>query len=314
MNLGAVAFAFVAGTVASANPCGFAILPAFFLSYTASGEASRTDLGRRMAQALLAGGTMTLAFALVFGGVGVGLTAGASILMPAMPWATIVVGATFVVVSVAILAGRHVSMRLPDPLVRRPGGYRAPFLFGVGYAVASLSCTLPVFLSVVGASLGGAAVLTRSAMFLAYAVGMGTVLTALAIAAALARGGIHRALRKFIPYASRVSGLLLLAAGLYLIYYWTFFLIPGSERRTTGKGPIEALNRVAERLQTWFAFGGGVWLARVLLGLILVLAALVVWWSVRRRRDSVSASDQGSPKGSDEMDREREEREVVESG
>ncbi|MBI2238138.1 MAG: cytochrome c biogenesis protein CcdA [Actinobacteria bacterium] len=314
MNLGAVTFAFVAGTVASANPCGFALLPAFFLSYTASGEASQTDARRRVAQALATGGTMTLAFAIVFGVVGAGLTAGASVLMPAMPWATIAVGAALAAIGVAVLAGRHVYIRLPDPLARRPGGYRAPFLFGVGYAVASLSCTLPVFLSVVGASLGGAALLSGSAMFLAYAVGMGTVLTALTIAAVLARGGIHRALREFVPYASRVGGLFLLAAGLYLIYYWTFFLLPGSERRTAGKGPIEALSRLAERLQTWFASGGGVWFARVLLGLILLLAALVVWWGVRRRRDAVSASDQGSPEGSDEMERERDEREVVESG
>lgn len=311
MNLGAVAFAFVAGTVASANPCGFAMLPAFFLAYTASGEASRTDARRRLAQALVAGGTMTLAFALVFGVVGAGLAAGISVLMQAMPWATIAVGVASAAIGIALLAGRHVSIRLPDPLARQAGGYRAPFLFGVGYAVASLSCTLPVFLSVVGASLGGAAALARSTMFVAYAVGMGTVLTSIAIAAALARGGIHRALRKFLPYASRVSGLFLMAAGLYLIYYWTFYLVPGSERRTTGKGPIEALNRLTGSLQSWFAAGGGVWVTRALLGLILVLGVLVVWWSVRRWRGDFSAGDQGSLVGSDETDRERE---VVESG
>lgn len=313
MSLGAVVFAFVAGTVASANPCGFAVLPAFFLSFAASDERPRTDAGRRLAQALAAGATMTLAFALVFGVVGAGLTAGAMVLMPAMPWATIAVGTAFAVIGIALLAGRHVPIRLPDPLARRPGGYRAPFVFGVGYAVASLSCTLPLFLSVVGASVGGAALLTRSAMFLAYAVGMGTVLTALAIAAALARGGIHRALRRYVPYASRVGGLFLLAAGLYLIYYWTFFLIPGSERRTAGKAPIEALNLLAERLQSWLAFGGGVWLARVLLGLILVLAALVAWWSFRRRRGARSAKERGSA-NSDDMDWEGEERKVVERG
>lgn len=297
MSAAPLVFAFFAGAVASANPCGFAILPAFFLSFAASSEVSRADARRRVAQALLAGASMTAAFALVFGVVGTGLAAGAMVLMPAMPWATIVVGVALAVLGLLVLSGRHVSLRLPDPVGGRSGGYRGPFLFGVGYGVASLSCTLPVFLSVVGASLAGNVLLVRAGIFMAYAVGMGTMLTALALAAALAGGGVQRSLRRLAPFTSRVGGVFLVAAGLYLIYYWTFFLLPGSARRTAGKGPIDFMNRVAERIQNWLAFGGGAWVARFLFGVILALSAAAVWWGVRargRRRAGPTAGDGGT--------------------
>lgn len=300
MRLAPLVFAFVAGTVASANPCGFALLPAAFLSYTASGEGSGGGAAGRIAQALLSGAAMTLAFALVFGLVGAGLAAGLGVLMPAMPWATIVVGSILAVLGVFVLSGRHISLPLPSPLSAAGSGYRGPFLFGVGYAVASLSCTLPVFLSVVGASAGGISFVVRSGMFVAYAVGMGTILTSLALGAALARGGLHRILRRAVRHISRVSGLFLLAAGLYLIYYWAFFLLPGSERRTAGKGPIEALNHLAERLQNWFAFGSGAWVASVLLAFIVIVAALAAWWILRMHGGATRGAGHQAPRAGSE--------------
>jgi cytochrome c biogenesis protein CcdA len=86
--------------------------------------------------------------------------------------------------------------------------------------VASLSCTLPIFLVVVGSALTlaglGAALLT----FVAYALGMGTVLTALTVGTALFKGAVAQGLRRLVPYVERASALLLLGAGLYLVAYW----------------------------------------------------------------------------------------------
>lgn len=287
-------FAFAAGTVASANPCGLAILPAFFLSYLRAPDAGQAAAGHRVIQALLAGAAMTAAFALVFGAVGAGMAAGATLLMGAMPWATLAVGAVLVGLGILSLAGRPISVRLPGPLAAK-GGYRAPFLFGAAYAIASLSCTAPVFLSVVGASLAGSGPLARAGMFLAYAAGMGTMLTGLSLGAVLARGGMHAAFRRLAPYISRVSGGFLLAAGAYLIYYWTFLLLPGSERRTAGKGPIDFMNGLAAQLQSWLHFGKGAWFAPALLSVIIVFVGLLSLRWVRKR---------GSPRQNAEVERE----------
>src|SRR5438045_2467185 len=47
------------------------------------------------------------------------------------------------------------------------------FLFGVGYAVCSLACTLPIFLVVAGSALAAHGVVGAAAQFVAYALGMG---------------------------------------------------------------------------------------------------------------------------------------------
>jgi cytochrome c biogenesis protein CcdA len=93
---------------------------------------------------------------------------------------------------------------------------RADLLFGIGYGTASLSCTLPIFLAATGTAVTGsigASVLS----FAAYAAGMGTVLTALAVAAALSRNGLALALRRVLPYVNRLSGAPLVLAGTYVI-------------------------------------------------------------------------------------------------
>jgi hypothetical protein len=61
------------------------------------------------------------------------------------------------------------------------------FLFGIGYAVGSLSCTLPVFLVVVGSTLATQGVLSSFSQFIAYSLGMGTILVAVTVGAALFR-------------------------------------------------------------------------------------------------------------------------------
>ena len=90
-------------------------------------------------------------------------------------------------------------------------------LFGVGYGVASLGCTLPVFLAVVGSAASGA---STAVVFAAYGAGMAVVVTALALAAAFLREGLARGLRRVLPYMSRIAGALLVVAGGYLAYYW----------------------------------------------------------------------------------------------
>jgi hypothetical protein len=122
---------------------------------------------------------------------------------------------------VGLFALAGVSVRLPRLLrppvrVRRERRVGAMLVFGVGYGAASLGCTLPLFLALVGASLGAAKV----PIFLGYGIGMALVLMALAIAAALAREGIARLLRPLLPHVYRLSGLLVATSGVYLVYYW----------------------------------------------------------------------------------------------
>src|SRR3989449_4137445 len=200
-----ISFAFVAGTVATVNPCGFALLPAYLARRVGAEDGTRTSTDA-VSRALLVGAVTTGGFMLVFGTIGTAIGLGARELTRALPWAGLVIGVALVLAGAAVLAGGHLRLRLPQLRYRSTGGgLRGDVLFGVGYGTASLSCTLPIFLAATGSAVTGS--LAGSALsFLAYAAGMGTILTALAVAAALSQQGLARALRQLMPYVNRASG------------------------------------------------------------------------------------------------------------
>src|ERR1700742_1829397 len=96
------------------------------------------------------------------------------------------------------------------------------FGYGVGYAIASLSCTIGPFLAVTGAAFRGGPVVQSLLIYLAYVAGMALVIGVLAVATALASVAVVERARRVLPYVNRISGALLVLAGLYVGYYGVY--------------------------------------------------------------------------------------------
>jgi len=200
------------------NPCGFPLLPAFLSFYLGADERRLPPAPTRVLQGLLVGLLVTVGFLGFFALVGLPVSYGVGAIARAVPWLGLATGAALALAGLLTLLGKH--LRLPAYLTVQPRRERrvgAMLLFGVGYGAASLGCTLPLFLTLIGASLSDAGKITT---FLAYGAGMAVVLMALSVLIALAREGAARAVRPLLPYMNRVAGLLLLASGAYLFYYW----------------------------------------------------------------------------------------------
>jgi cytochrome c biogenesis protein CcdA len=99
-------------------------------------------------------------------------------------------------------------------------GVRGYFLFGVAYATASLSCTLPIFLAVTGISLASGNSIAAVGQFLVYALGMGSVIMLLTLALALFKGVMVKGMRQVIPYLQPVGAGFMVLAGAYIVFYW----------------------------------------------------------------------------------------------
>lgn len=188
----AVALAFGAGLLATVNPCGFALLPSFLSFYLGADENTQTPGGllARAWQGLTVGLVLSGAFSAVFIITGLVVTAGLRSVLDALPWVAFAVGVTLIVLGAAMVAGRRVSLLAASrlqPGVEQRTGYSRVAAFGVGYALASLSCTLAVFLVVVSQALTVSGVTQTLAVFGAYAAGSASVLLALSVSAALAR-------------------------------------------------------------------------------------------------------------------------------
>ncbi|CAN5529147.1 cytochrome c biogenesis CcdA family protein [soil metagenome] len=217
---GTIAFALAAGMAATVNPCGFALLPAYlsaFVGLDDDGSGGRAGAVRR---ALTVSAALTTGFVLVFGLFGLIVTPLALRLESSLPWVTIVIGVGLAGLGVALLAGRQLVLTLPK-LNRggRDGTLPSMFLFGVSYAVASLSCTIGPFLAVTTSTFRSDNWLAGLGVFMAYGVGMGVVITTLTVAVALAKSGVIQRVRGLIPKMNRIAGGLLVVAGAYVAYY-----------------------------------------------------------------------------------------------
>lgn len=276
MRLG---LAFVAGGLATVNPCGFSLLPALLSLYIGS-EDDRAR-GTAALDALRVGGAVALGVMGVFLVVGIPITMGASQVVRTVPWVGIITGVALVVAGVMTLAGRHLSLPLRTPTpVGADNGHRRMVVFGVAYGTASLGCTLPIFLSVIGASLASRGFAAALLVVGSYALGMLTVVMALSYAAAFAREGLAARLKGLVPRMHLIGGVLLTIAGLYLTYYWGRVLWGPVD--TLAQDPIVGrVQRMAAGLER-FAAGRGVWV----MGFATALVVAAVLTTVLRRNRS----------------------------
>jgi len=220
-------YSFGAGMVSTVNPCGFSLLPAYLSLYLGNrddGIASGHFI-LRGGKALLIGTAVTLGFTVLFLFFGMILWAGGYILMQYLPWLGLFVGAVLAFLGLFLMTGKSIYTALPARLASLIGtpesqGFNTYFLFGIGYGMASLGCTLPIFLVVVGSAIKSQGFSNGLFQFFSYSMGMGAVLTSLALSLAFFKEGLATYLRRLLPHMGRIAGVLLLISGSYQIYYW----------------------------------------------------------------------------------------------
>ena len=223
-----IGYAFGAGMMASVNPCGFPMLPLYLSLYLGTQEENfmRKSRPSRLLHAMGVALVVSSGFVVLFGLFGLLVTMGARFLTEVIPFLAVGIGFFLLMLGVWMLAGRHVSPSLFMRLSQRIGdpnrsGLRGFFLYGLAYAVCSLSCTLPIFLVVVGGAATAGSLVGGLAQFISYAAGMGSVIFALTASMAMVKEGVLVAgLRRLFPYMHYASAVLVLLAGGYLIYYW----------------------------------------------------------------------------------------------
>ncbi|WP_434444228.1 cytochrome c biogenesis CcdA family protein [Lentzea sp. E54] len=279
--------AVVAGMVATVNPCGFAMLPAYLaLVVTGASEQSRTRL---LTRAVVSSLMMTLGFVLVFGVFGVAFSLVASSVQRYLPFVTVLIGLALLVMGVLLLMGREITLLVPKPAKGAPNRHvGSMFGYGVAYAIASLSCTIGPFLAVAGSTLRSGDLVEGVSAFLAYAAGMGLVVTVLAVGTALASDVMTRRARSLLPHAARLGGALLVLVGLYVAYYGVYELRLFLGGADPADPVVDGAGRLQGVLVQWFTSVGPV---PFLVVLVALVAGGALW--THRRGKSARGSDRG---------------------
>jgi cytochrome c biogenesis protein CcdA len=213
--------------VTAVSPCGIAMLPAYVSLYMGAEEKGFREQSplQRGAHAGLLSLVVTAGFVAFFAAMGAILSLGGQFIINIIPWAAVLIGVSLILLGIWLLAGGHLYFGVFSRLasrVKRPGGSGVIgfLIFGVAYGIAALSCTLPIFLVVVGSALAMEGFAVGLLQFMLFALGMGFVITIVTLGTAFFKETVHRWLRRLVPVVARFSGLLLILAGGYILYFW----------------------------------------------------------------------------------------------
>jgi cytochrome c-type biogenesis protein len=286
------AVALTAGMAATVNPCGFAMLPAYLSAFIGSDHpAGRLSATTR---AVVVTSVVTAGFVATVGAFGLIVTPFALQLDRHLPWLTIVIGVALAGLGIALLTGRNLRIRLPTLERGGAGGTSASmFLFGVSYAVASLSCTVGPFLAVTTSTFRTDNWLAGLGVFVAYGLGMGVVIGVLTVAATLAKAGVSRGFRRLVPAINRLAGGLMIIAGTYVAYYGWYEI--RAQRGDTDDPVIDRAVEIQRRLQDAVVPDRPV--RSVVVALIALAAVAIGGAALQRHRRN--ASVRGGPEAAD---------------
>lgn len=267
---------FLKGLVAAVNPCAFVLLPTY-LAFFLGTEAQRPgDQRATVRRALIVSASVSAGFMTVFVAIGLLSEYVTRWIENNAKYFTLVIAIVFVAVGLAMLAGRKLPFSTPRLSFERTGrSVGTMALYGVAYAVSSISCTLPLFVTTMVGNGRRDGFGSGVAHAVAYGAGMALIVTSLTVALALANTSLLGALRRGSQHVDRIAAVLVLLSGLYLAYY--FWVVEVNE----DSSPVtEAIQSVQERVQ--LTLNDHWQLVAVVLGAIVAGAA--VYASGRRTR------------------------------
>lgn len=283
-----LAVAFGAGMLATVNPCGFVMLPAY-LSYFLGGTATEADTAGPISigRAVAVGAVVSAGFMSLFAVAGILFSWVSVNVYQIAPWITLIIALVLIVVGVAMLVGWEPTFSLPR--LEKGGRDRtlvSMFVFGLSYAIASLGCTLPVFIATVSGTVSRHNLLSGLVVYVAYGLGMALVMMALTVAIAGARVSLVRGLRRVLPYISRIAGALVLAAGIYIGWYGTVELrnLRGTSI-TTGGTAVDTVTGWSGSIANWVDGVGAVRIGLILALVVAVALFISLWRAPQRSTD-----------------------------
>lgn len=211
------ALAFSAGIISVLSPCCIAMLPTFISYYLGRAE-QRASTAVGLGRALLFGSASTLGFLSVFTTFGFILSQALAGVTRFLFHISVLVGLALAALGVVMFLGFSFPINVPVKAPLERGGVSF-FLYGVGYGIVSLGCTLPIFLMLVvyAASFGGFSdgIIT----FILYSLGHGTVMIFLSLLVGTAKQVTSTHLKTIMPHVRDASSLLVIVMGVYVVMY-----------------------------------------------------------------------------------------------
>lgn len=217
MDLVLLSFSFLAGLQAFFAPCSIALIPAY-VGYSVKQETKGDSKVQQLLFGLKAGSFASLGLISVYVFFGIILALFGRLIAPIFPWIELATGGLLVFMGSSTLLGYEFAIKPPVVIQTQSDGGKRFYLFGVAYAFGALGCTLPIFLLVIFQSLAQKGVFGGVINFASFILAMSGLMIAFSLISSLSKSALQRFLARYMVIMQKSSGVLIILAGIYLIY------------------------------------------------------------------------------------------------
>mgnify|MGYP003943678311 FL=1 len=217
---GNFAYSFMLGMLAAVNPCGFVLLPAYLLYFLGIDGGNQGITRVPVQRALRVSAAVSSGFLVVFLIVGSISRLFTQWIELNAKYAGFVIGLVLIGLGVAMLFGWKPSFATTIPGAKKDHSTRAMFIFGVGYAIASIGCTIGLLTTAILGSIGTNGFASGVISIVMYGLGMSLLVTALTVTLAAAKTGMAKMLKQSLRYIDKVAAGFIAITGAYLTWYW----------------------------------------------------------------------------------------------
>jgi cytochrome c-type biogenesis protein len=210
MHLADYSLALVSGVLVLLSPCSYPLLPGYVVYYLGS----KVSGGRAIQGGLACG----MGLVTVFSTLGLATYSFGSALLKSLPFTNLVAVAAIGLLGVSLLLGINLPSIPINIHASKKAGLLGFFLYGVTYAVASMACSGPIFISIMLYALTAGDFFDGFTIFLAFSLGMCMPLLATTVLVATAKSFIVRKITGATSIVQRASGVMLIVLAVYLYF------------------------------------------------------------------------------------------------
>ncbi len=223
---GIYTLAIFGGLASFFSPCAFPLLPSFIAYYITGAEGkSRTiknglSLGIKAAIGLLS----------IFAFIGILAIGGSYWISKYIPYLELIVGILILILGILLLKdidiGSYFTLiknKVLHSLGKETSSSKAttsPFLYGMGYGSAAAGCTAPVFIAIVISSWLADGLYSALLVILLYFSVMAGLMIAFSVMTMVLKDTIANKIRKHIGLINKISSVIMIIVGIYLIIYF----------------------------------------------------------------------------------------------
>lgn len=212
IDYGLLVLAFTSGIFAFFTPCSVALIPGYI------GFLIKKDTGSGVLRGIKVGLMSALGLLSVFMGIGLLVSVFGNFIAAYSFWIGVVAGSGLIILGIYLWFGKSLTLPIPHTGSGR-GGIGGYYMFGATYALASLSCTLPIFLLIISQALSSGGARSSLIVFLIYSLTAASFMAATAFGAIRSKDLVAHYLKRALPLVTRLSPFLIIIAGVYMIYF-----------------------------------------------------------------------------------------------